>query len=162
MEHQRAEEIGKRGPAVRHGQVHLCGQNIRCSVEPRGEIEIAYQAAHQQHRATQPVCMFVRVCDGIFHQLPHLLIGGQYVVESGASRRQCMTPAQSCLHQVARPHALAHSIPKTISAIGLNPANTSLAASSPFHHALNRLEPVEVVAVHTAITDGERIPNRRP
>ena len=52
---ERAEEIGERGSAVRHRQVHLGGQNSARAVHPGGEIEIPDEAVHQQHRAAQSV-----------------------------------------------------------------------------------------------------------
>src|ERR1035438_1554840 len=41
---ERAEEVGQRGAAVGHGQVHLGGPGIAMAIDVGGEIEVADQA----------------------------------------------------------------------------------------------------------------------
>ncbi len=99
--------------------------------------------------------MFVTIRDRVPGQALHIFEGGEGVVEAGARRGQRMATAQRRVHQLARPDAVAEGLPEFIAAIGLQPLDSGFSASAALHHALDCFEPVEIVAVDTAVTHAQ-------
>src|SRR5262249_48881882 len=52
-------------------------------------------------------------------------------------------------------------IPEPVATICLDPLHAGLASAPALHHALDRFQPVEVVAIHPAVTDAEGFADAR-
>ena len=59
--------------------------------------------------------------------------------------------------RASRPDAFAQRLPELVAAIRLDPLHAGLAAAPPLHHALDGLQAVEIVAVHAAVADAQRL-----
>jgi len=80
---ERTEKIRQSRAAVGHGQVHLGGPGLLGAVDERGEVEVADQAAHEQHGGLEAVIVLVAVGDGIIHLRLHICKGRKDIVEGG-------------------------------------------------------------------------------
>ena len=142
---------------------YICVENgSLAAVDARGEVEILHQAAHQQHGALQPVGVLVAVGDGILAPAAACRRRGKIVVEAFARR------ASACGCGTARPPSAPRGqtpssmrLPEIVAAIGLHPLHAGLAALAPLHHALDRFERVEIVAVDAAVADAHRLADPR-
>ena len=66
-----------------------------------------------------------------------------------------MAAAEAGFKERRRPHALGVGLPEGVVAVGPEPFDAGLAALSALDHALQGLQPVEVVAIDAAIADAD-------
>src|SRR4051794_14058536 len=106
--------------------------------------------------------MLVTVRDRILDQPLHVSRGREDVVETFTRGCQRMAAAQSRVHEIARPRFILQSLPERGAAVSLHRFDADFASTPPLHHALDRLESMEVVAVHTSVAHGQCFANARP
>ncbi len=153
------EEVGQGCAVRRHGQVHLSGQRCTLALKVGGEVEILHQAVHQDHGRFEAIHVLVLVGNGIFDKLLHLVQGWEDVVEARSRGGEGVTAAEGCLEELGRPEPLMMGLPEEVATVGLQPLDALFTTFAAFHHALDGLQSVDVVAVDTAVCDAQSLPN---